>query len=41
MGERDGGGLRRLEVAELLVLAKVLRRPAAWFVRDPDPGEEE
>ena len=34
------GGLRRLDVVELLALAKVLRRPAGWFMRDPDPGEE-
>lgn len=40
MGERHRGDLRRLEVAELLIFAKVLGRPAGWFVRDPGPREE-
>jgi len=33
------GGLRRLDVVELLALAKVLRRPAEWFVRGPTEDE--
>lgn len=33
------GGERRLDVVELLALAKILGRRTGCFVRDPDPGE--